>query len=136
MKIESKIGSVRSPAQKVYDFIADFRNFNNVIPADKISGWEADQDSCRFKMDMLGNVKLNIIEREPEKLVKIASDPDTSQYNFTLWIQTKQVQTDDSRVKVTIEPNINQVLLGMVKSPLKQFVDSLIDEIEKFDFQS
>ena len=132
MKIESKTGRSEYPASKLYNFIADFRNFNNFIPQDKVSDWEADTDQCSFKMDLLGKVALSIIEKEPNKLVKIVSDPSVSQYNFNLWVQFREMEPNDTRIRITIEPLINKVMLTMVKSHLKNFVDSLVDEIETF----
>lgn len=134
MKIESKTGRSEYPASRLYYFIADFRNFNNFIPGEKVSDWEADNDQCSFRMDLLGRVSLSIIEKEPHKLVKIVSDPAVSQYNFNLWVQLREVGTNDTRIRITIEPLINKVLLTMVKSHLKNFVDSLVDEIETFRF--
>src|SRR6056297_1462119 len=124
MKIESKTGKSPYPVNNIYRFISDFRNFNNFIPADKVSDWQADTDHCSFRIDMLGKVRLTINEKEEGKLVKIISDPEVSQYNFNLWIQFKEIAENDTRIKVTIEPLINQVLKAMVKSPLKEFVDS------------
>lgn len=134
MKIESKTGKSPYPANNIYKFISDFRNFNNFIPADKVSDWQADTDHCSFRINMLGKVRLDIIERVEGKLVKITSDPKVSQYNFNLWIQLVEPAKNDTRIKVTIEPLINQVLKAMVKTPLKEFVNSLINEIEKFEF--
>jgi carbon monoxide dehydrogenase subunit G len=134
LKIESKTGKSSYPATKIFKFISDFRNFNNFIPADKVSDWQADNDHCSFRVSMLGKVRLEIIERVEGKLVKVTSDPEVSQYNFNLWIQLVEPAENDTRIKVTIEPLINQVLKAMVKTPLKEFVNSLIDEIEKFEF--
>jgi len=132
MKIESKTGRSEYPAESLYNFIADFRNFNSFIPQDKISDWEAGPDHCSFRMDLLGKVALSIVEKAPHKLVKVSSDPSVSQYNFNLWIQLKEVQPGDTGLRITIEPLINKVMLGLVKPHLKNFVDSLIDEIETF----
>lgn len=134
MKIESKTGRSVYPATNIYRFISDFRNFNNFIPDDKVSDWQAETDYCSFRISMLGKVRLEIIEREEGKMVKMASDPEVSQYNFTLWIQLVEPTENDTRIKVTIKPQINQVLMAMAKKPLKGFVDSLVDEIEKFQF--
>ncbi len=134
MRIESKTGCSTNPVSIVYSFISDFRNFNNFIPADKISDWKAEKDHCIFRLDMLGKFKLDIIEKKENKLVKVTSDPKNSQYNFNLWIQLKELDENDTRIKITIEPLINQFLSSMVKSPLKKFADSLIEEIERFEF--
>jgi len=134
MKIESRIARVNTSEQQVYKFIADFRNFNNFIPEEQISNWNAEEDSCSFSVQALGSVSLNMIEREANKLVKIASDPGKSSQNFTLWIQIKEVEENDSRVKITIEPQVNAMMAAMVKGPLKKFVDQLASQIEQFDF--
>ena len=40
----------------------------------------------------------------------------------------------DTRVKITLEPHVNSFVLPMIKSPLKEFVDGLIDKLESFSF--
>ncbi len=132
MRIESRTGRKEYPAIELYSFIEDFRNFNNFIPQDKVSDWKADADHCSFRMDLLGKVALSIVDKEKGKLVKISSDPSVSQYNFNLWVQLKEVDANDTAIRITIEPLLNKVMLSMVKSHLKNFVDSLVDEIEKF----
>ena len=134
MKIESRIGKSEFPAEKVFTFISDFRNFNNFIPVEQISDWTAEKDHCSFRMDLIGTVKLLIVEKEENALIKISSDPSAGQYNFNLWIQLKSVSVKDTRIKITIEPLLSAFMLPMVKKPLKSFVDSLVDEIEKFNF--
>jgi len=134
MKIESKTGVSPYPARSIYTFISDFRNFESFIPENTVTNWKADSDSCSFSMSLLGNVALTIDEKEPDKLIRIVSDPTVSQYNFILWIQIKEVATNDSRIRIVMEPQLNQIMLSMAKGYLKSFVDSLVDEIEKFTF--
>lgn len=134
MKIESKIGKSASNNVKIYDFITNFHNFKELLPADKVSGWESSEEKCSFNVDPLGRTGLMIIEKEPHKLVKMASDPDFSSYQFNIWIQLKKVSEEDTRVKVTIEPLVNKMLLPMLKLPLKKLANSIIDKIEAFSF--
>ncbi len=134
MKIESKIGKSASNNVKIYDFITNFHNFKELLPADKVSGWEASEEKCSFNVDPLGRTGLMIIEKEPHKLVKMASDPDFSSYQFNIWIQLKKVSEEDTRVKVTIEPLVNKMLLPMLKLPLKKLANGIIDKIEAFSF--
>jgi hypothetical protein len=67
-------------------------------------------------------------------LVKMSSDPEFSKYQFTIWIQLKKVALDDTRIKITIEPLVNKMLLPMVKIPLKKLADGIVDKMESFDF--
>ena len=59
-----------------------------------------------------------------------------SNHQFTIWIQLKHIGKKDTRVRITIEPQVNKMLIPMIKIPLKKFVDGLIDKIESFDFSA
>lgn len=135
MKIESRIGKSANSAEQIYDFITDFNNFRTLLPADRVTDWESSGDRCSFKVDPVGRTGLQIIEKEPYSLVKIESVPEFSNYQFTIWIQLKEVADNDTRARITIEPQVNVMLLPMIKGPLKNFVDGLIDKLESFKFE-
>jgi len=136
MKIESKIGKSAVNDQKIYDFISNFHNFKELLPQDKVSGWESSEEKCSFQVDPLGRTGLIIVEKKPCTLVKMSSDPEFSKYQYTIWIQLKKVSRDDTRIKITIEPLVNKMMLPMVRLPLKKLVDGLIDKMESFEFTS
>ena len=134
MKIESKIGKSASTDQAIYKFVSNFHNFKDLLPQDRVSGWEASEDKCSFQVDPLGRTGLLIVNKEPYSLVKMSSDPEFSSYDFTIWIQLKRVAPDDTRIKITIEPQVNMMLMTMVKGPLKKLADGLVEKMESFDF--
>ena len=134
MKIESKIGKSVSNDQQIFVFISNFHNFKDLLPADKVSGWEASEEKCSFQVDPLGRTGLMIVEKKPYSMVKMSSDPEFSKYQFTIWIQLKKVAVDDTRIKITIEPLVNKMMLPMLRIPLKKLADGIIDKMEAFDF--
>jgi hypothetical protein len=134
MKIESRIGKSGNSDEHIYNFVTDFNNFKELIPGDRVSGWESSVDRCSFHVDPVGKTGLMILEKEPNKLVKIISIPEISAYQFTIWIQLIRAAEQDTRIRITIEPQVNKLLLPMIKGPLKQFVESLVDKMEEFDF--
>ena len=136
MKIESKIGKSAYDDLQIYKFITDFNNFKDLLPEGKVSGWESSEDQCSFNVDPLGRTGIRIIERTPHSVVKMASRPEFSKYQFTIWIQLKKVAEKDTRIKITIEPEVSKMLLPMIKLPLKKFADGLINKIETFDFST
>ena len=132
-KIESRIGIVKHPAEKIFKYISNFKNFKTLIPVDKVKNFKSTQDSCSFTVEGIGQAGLRIIEREPNKLIKIASDEKTS-FDLFLWIQIKELEPGDSRMKITTEVFLNPMMSAMVKKPMKKFVDTLIDQAEKISF--
>ena len=117
MKIESKIGKSEYSDRDIYVFITNFNNFRELIPADKVSNWESTEDQCSFQVDPLGRTGLEIIEKKPSSLVKMASLKSYSNHQFTIWIQLKSLSEKDTRVKISIEPQVNKMLIPMIKGP-------------------
>jgi carbon monoxide dehydrogenase subunit G len=132
IQVESRIGQINSSDSAIYNFLSDFQNFNQLIPADKIKDWEATEESCKFTVEGLGQTGLKMIEKEPNKLVKIGSDG--GMLGFTLWIQLKSKEDNDTRIKITVKADVNAMMAPMVKKPLKQFVDTLVDQAEGLKF--
>ncbi|MCB8994579.1 MAG: SRPBCC family protein [Bacteroidales bacterium] len=132
-KIESKTGIINASDERIYTFLSDFKNFHNLIPADKVKNWIADEDSCSFTLDGIGDASLKIIEKNPFSMIKITSGGKTP-VNFFLWIQIKKIEDEKSGIRVVIEPDVNQMMMMMVKGPLQNFVDMLIDQVGKIKF--
>jgi hypothetical protein len=132
-KIESKIGIIREPAEKIYNYISDFDNFGSLIPEDKVRDFESSGDACSFTVEGIGHAGLKIVEKDPPKLIKISSDESTP-FKFLLWIQIKEAAAGDSRMKITTEVDINPMMAAMVKKPLKNFVDTLVGQAETLDY--
>ena len=132
-KIESRIGVIKHRDEKIFLFLSDFKHFRDLIPADRINNFKSSGEKCSFHVEGIGHIGLRITEKEPNKLIKIGSDG-KNPIDFQLWIQIREAGQDDSRMKITIEPNVNPMMMAMVKKPLKSFVDSLIDQAEKISY--
>lgn len=132
-KIESRIGMIKESEEKIYTFLSDFNNFRNIIPEDRVKNWESTGDTCNFNVEGIGPVGLRIIEKEPNKLIKITSIG-KKPAPFIVWIQIKEVEEKDSRIKITADVDVNPLMGAMVKGPLKSFVDSLVEQAEKIKF--
>lgn len=134
-KIESKIGVINQPAEKVFSYISNFNNFRSLIPEDRVKDFESTEETCRFTVEGIGQAGLRIIEKEPHKLIKISSDDQTT-FDLLLWIQIKEVAPVDSRIRITIEAKLNPMMAAMAKKPLKQLVDTLVEQAENLEYTS
>ena len=133
LELESKIGKIKSTEENVYNFLSDFNNFQELIPEDKIRNWESTDNSCHFTLDGIGDTGMRIIEKEPFKLIKITGE-ENSKIDFNFWIQLKQIEENATRIKLTIKANINTMIQMIAKKPLQTFLDSLVDQLEIFNF--
>lgn len=133
-KFQSKVGKAEEKDEVIFKFLADFNNYEKLIPADRIKNWESTADKCSFTVDGIGYAGLEIIEKEAHKLIKIRSDEKTM-LQFTMWIQLKQLAEPDTRIKITLDVSINAMMLPMVKKPLQEFIDTLVEQLEKIPFK-
>lgn len=129
-KFESKVGKLSSNEERVYSFLGNFNNFKQFIPADKVNDFESSEDYCRFSVSGVGKVGLRIVEREPNKTIKVAGEGMGNQ-QFNLWIQLKEMATDDTRIKLTLKADMNPMVKMMASKPLQNFLDKLVETIEK-----
>jgi carbon monoxide dehydrogenase subunit G len=134
LKTESRIGVIKETDEKIFQFLSDFNHFKSLIPADRIKDFKSSGDTCRFNVEGIGELGLRIIQKDPHKLIKIGSD-ETTPFEFTMWVQIKELSKGDSRMKITMEVAINPMMAGMVKKPIKDFVDTLIDQAENISYE-
>ncbi len=133
-KLESKIGKIPKKASTIYEFMADFRNFETLLPGDKVQMNHIDDSNIHFKIPALGEVKLEIAEKRPNDLIKISGNAsDGSLIHF--WAQIKEVGAEDSRIKLTMETKLKPMLQMMANKPLKQLLNTMIEKLESFNFE-
>jgi len=134
MKLESKVGKIENTDERIYNFLADFNNFKHLLPPDKIKNWQSDDSSCSFTVDPIGNTGVRIVEKEPYNLIKL-TNLEESNMNFNFWVQLKMLSETDTRIKLTLEANLNPMMQTMAKKPLQDFLDKLVDQLIKYNFQ-
>ena len=121
---------------EIFSLLSDLNNIEKIkdkIPQDKVRDLEFDTDSCRFTVDMVGQIGLRIIEREPPKTIKFAADQ--SPVSFNLWIQLKQVEENDTRIKVTVKADLNPMLKMVASKPMETFVNKLAEMLSQLPYK-
>ena len=125
---ESKIVAILRTPEDIFRVLSDFRLFTPFIPQDKLEGWEADEDSCRFTVQGIGQTGLKIIEKEPFKTVKITGDGRLP-FEFFLWIQLKEAAPYDTRMKLTLKADLNVMLKMMLNKQLEEGINMMAEQI-------
>ncbi len=134
-KYESKIKVVPFAKEKIFSFLSDFDHFGELVPKDKIKNWQSHGNHCTFEIDMVGKVGLRIVETTPFDTIKYTSEGNTP-VNFFLWVQIKEVEEADCRVKLTIKADMNPMIKMVAAGPIKKFLEVVADGIASHDYSA
>ncbi len=121
----------------VFETLSDLSNLERMkdkIPQEKISDFTFDKDSCSFSINPVGKVKFSIIEREPNKTIKFKADE--SPIDVTMWIQLKQVDENDTRMKLTIKAELNPFIKPMVSKPIQEGINKVADVLAAIPYNN
>lgn len=122
----SEIKQISQNDERIYAMLSDLSNLERIkdrIPQDKIKDFEFDSDSCSFSVSPVGKITFQIVDREPCKTIKFQTT--NSPVPLFLWIQLKQVQEMDTRMRLTVRAELNSFLKPMVSKPLQDALDKI-----------
>lgn len=114
----------------VYRVLSDPRKLGQlkgVIPEDSVRSLTFDEESVSFHVDKVGVVRFQVIEREPNKLVKLKSEK--LPFDVFLWIQLVPKGDKDTRLRLTLRANLNPLMKGMVDKPLKEMLEKIANAL-------
>lgn len=122
----SEIKQIPQNDERIYAMLSDLSNLERIkdrIPQDKIKDFEFDSDSCSFSVSPVGKITFQIVDREPCKTIKFQTT--NSPVPLFLWIQLKQVQEMDTRMRLSVRAELNSFLKPMVSKPLQDALDKI-----------
>lgn len=122
----SEVKQIPYNGERIFNTLSDLNNLEKVkdkIPQDKLKDLSFDTDSCSVAVDPVGKITFQIVDREPNKTIKFTTT--NSPVPLHLWIQLKQMDDADTRLKLTVQADLNPFIKQMVAKPLQDAVDKL-----------
>lgn len=131
----SSVKTVPYNEDRIYTMLSDLSNLEKIqdrIPQDKIQDFEFNADSCSFTVAPVGKITFQIVDREPCKTIKLTTT--NSPVPLFLWIQLKQVEENDTRMKITARADLNPFIKPMVSKPLQDAVDKISEVLASLSY--
>ena len=147
-KYISEVKIIEAPHERVYDRLSNLENLEEFFdpkridelkknypdaPDIKLDNFRATADECSFTISPVGKVGVQIIEREPSKLIKLTGSQ-TIPFKFNCWIQLLPSSPTTSKVKITLHAELNPMIKMMVDKHLKDGVNRIAEAITKFPY--
>ena len=130
-KFESRKGSLTCSAEEFFVFVTDIRNLQQFVPAGTITDLHVEKETCSFRIQHIGGVKFRLSEKEPFSKV-VYSGNALNMNDFTLFIRIIGINHSHTEVCLALEAEMNPILKMMAAKPVAGFLETLIDEMERF----
>lgn len=134
MKYTSKQVQIARRDEAIFRALSSFENFTPIL-ADKVEGWEATEETCKFKAKGF-TVGLKMAEREPNKLIKVCADEAAGgmPIPFTFWAQMKDTTPEDStdahtHMRIVLDIELNPMMKMFVGNKMQEAVDTIAEQI-------
>lgn len=129
MYLESEKKTVNKSQKETFEFLKNVENFEKLMP-DGIEKFEMlSEESFLFQLKGMPAIKLRLDRTEPHNLVVLAAASD--KLPFTLIGEIEAVEENSSRVQLIFEGEFNSMMAMMIKNPIKKFITTLSENLEK-----
>ncbi len=120
---------LNAPAGKVYEFLADFTHFEDLMPS-QIKNWRADIDTCSFTIEGLADMNMRIAARNPARNIHIVADG-KNPIDYTLDVYFFEESSDSSKAEIIFNADLNPFLKAVASRPLQNFTDMLAERLKQ-----
>lgn len=132
--------------QIVFEHLANFENLaeylnsgliekiTKQVPQVKITDFKSDRDSCKFNITGMGVAKIQIVNREPFKTIKVQSSGGLP-LSFTFWIQLLPVTPQQTKMRLTLHADMNMMIKMMAGDRLQGGINQLAETLSKLPYK-
>lgn len=132
---ESSVKVIPYSQERVYAKLSDLSNLESVkdrLPEDKIQDLSFDSDTLSFSVSPIGQLTLQIVEREPCKCIKLATT--NSPLPFNMWIQLVSTTRGRVQVESDYQYGYQPFMKAMVQKPLQDGLEKMVEMLSMINY--
>ena len=148
-KYVSEVTFIASPQETVYKHLSNLKNLEPLFdpnrlselknqypnaPDVKLENFKATTDECSFSISPIGNIGVQITERDPFKLIKLTGNQSVP-FQVNCWIQLLQVDQSNCKVKITLHADLNPMIKMFVGKHLSDGVNHIAEALSKVQYE-
>lgn len=145
-KYVSEVKVIEHNEQIVFNYLSNFENLSSYlnsgllekisqqIPQVKITDFQSDSDSCKFKISGMGLAEIKIVNREPYKTIKVESSGGLP-LSITFWIQLIPLNQYKTKMRLTLHTEMNMMLKMMAGNKLEEGINQLAETLSNLPYK-
>ena len=130
----AKLSNLKNLEKFVSPDRIDELNKKGINTADfKLENFEASEDYCSFKISPVGQVGIEVVEREPFKSIKFQGEKSVP-FPVTFWVQLVPLEAESCKIRLTLHADLNPMIKMMVGGYLEKGIGKLADMLAAVDY--
>ena len=131
MKINGKPTTIDTTPKKVFEFLSDFNNFEQLMPG-QVTNWKSDAGSCTFTIQGMATIGLKYARKEAHELIEVVPDGKSPiDFNLTIHMGPNDMDEQKTMASVEIDAQMNPMMAMMVKKPMQNLVDVIAKNLNE-----
>lgn len=122
--IESDTRETVSNLKNLFEFLSDFKNFNSILPHDKVENFEFTENQCSFNIKGVTQMTIHMVGKKPYENILFTSKG-LGKFDFQLKVLFIGPSDAPGKCKVDLSGDMNPFILTMAKKPLAQLVNTM-----------
>lgn len=128
-KLPSEKLKIKAPAEKIYNFITDFNNFEKLMP-EQVADWQSTTESCSFRIEGLATIGMRMKTKTPHSYVLIEKEGDAP-FDFQLECNFEKIDSTSCESQIIFYAKLNPMYSMLVSKPLSNFVNMLNTKLKE-----
>ncbi len=131
MKIDGRKAVVSASQNKVFQFLSDFNNYEQLMP-EQIVNWQSDTETCSFTIKGMADIKLKFARKEAARLLELVPEGKTP-VKFSLLVNLEPDILNEQKTVVTVhvDADLNPMLAMIAKRPFENLANTISEELHK-----
>jgi len=129
MELNSKRVTVNKSAEELCTFLADAKNFKQIMP-ENINKFEMIKDDA-FVFQLAGMPEIALKVKEVNKPNEVILGALSDKLNFTLTADIQEIDSTSSSAALIFEGSFNTMMKMMIKGPITKFLETLSTNLSK-----
>jgi len=126
--IHSNTHNTLSELKLLYDFLSDFKNFEAILPQDKVQDFTFNGDQCSFTIKGITPMTVKLKEKNPHTFILFSTEG-LAKFNFSLKVNFIGYENKTGQCEVELTGDLNPFIKAMAEKPLKTLVDTMSEKL-------
>ncbi len=130
--IESGVNASVSRLKDLFLFLKDFKNFDQILPQDKVENFIFSEEECSFNIKGITPMKIKRHEEKPYSQIIFKSEG-LAKFNFTLIASFIGNENEAGECKIELSGDMNPFILSMAQKSLQTLVNTMSQKLSQLN---